>query len=164
MNDTPTSGPIATSSTHYAREATSSRYSFATSQRKEETAEGDEIAEPNIRSALCACSAVPSLCERKKHLFEIVAGAAAARRSHGGQFLARAFATRAAAAQQHEAIADARRVPNLMNRQKHRPAHGGVGAQRLRHLAALTQIEAVERLVGEQHRLRHQQPDRQQRS
>src|SRR5258708_15370016 len=111
MNDTPTSGPIATSSTHHAREATSSRYSFATNHDQDETAEG----------------AVPSLCECKKHLFEIVARAAAApRRGHSGQLFARAFAARAAAAQQHEAIADARRVTNLMNRQEHRPAHAGL--------------------------------------
>src|SRR5258708_38106114 len=169
MNETPTSGPIATSSTHHAREATSSRYSFATNHDKDETAEGAELAENNVLfafSAFSAFSAVPSLCECKNHLFEIVAcaAAAAARGRHGGQLLARAFAPCAAAAQQYEAIADARRVPNLMNRQEHRPAHGGVGAQRLRHLAALTQIEAVERLVGPQHRLRHQQPGPQQPS
>src|SRR5258706_13518204 len=148
MNVTPTSGPIATSSTHHARDDTSSRYSFATSQRREETAEDAELAEPNFCSALFACSAVPSSGKRKKDLLEIAACAAAARRGHGGELLQRPFAARAAAAEQHEAIAHARRVANLVNRQEHRPARRRVGAQRLRHLAALAQVEAVERLAG----------------
>src|SRR5258708_2180286 len=114
MNETPTSGPIATSSTHHAREATSSRYSFATNHDKDETAEGAELAENNVLFAFSAFSALPSLCQCQKHLFEIgaCAAAAAARGRHGGQLLARAFAPCAAAAQQYEAIADARRVPN----------------------------------------------------
>src|SRR3954466_10976093 len=132
MNVTPTSGPIATSNTHHARDATSSRYSFASSHKKEGT----------------AFFAVPSLGERKEHLFQIVRGAAAC----GGErpeLVERAFAADAAAAQQHEAIAHPRRVVDLVNRQEHGPPRRGVGAERRRDVAALAQVEAVERLVGE---------------
>ena len=51
-----------------------------------------------------------------------------------------------------------------MDRQKHRPSRGRIGAQRVGHLAALTQVEAVERLVREQQGLRHQQADGEQRA
>src|SRR3954447_14025844 len=120
MKVTPTSGPIATSNTHHARDATSSRYSFATSHDKEETAEGAELADKNVFSPISAFSAVPSLCERKEHLFQILRGAAAG----GGErseLVERAFAADAAAAQQHEAIAHPRRVVDLVNRQEHGP-------------------------------------------
>ena len=65
--------------------------------------------------------------------------------------------------QQDEAIADPRRILDLMDRQDHRAAGRRVGAQRRGDVAALAQVEAVERLVGQQHRLRHQQADREQR-
>src|SRR4051812_45829581 len=110
MKVTPTSGPIATSNTHHARDATSSRYSFATSHDKEETAEHAETAETNVFSAIFALSPVFSGSgERKEHLFQILRRAAAC----GGErseLVERAFAADAAAAQQHEAIAHPRRV------------------------------------------------------
>src|SRR5689334_20351277 len=134
MKVTPTSGPIASSSTHHAREAISSRAS--------------------LRSSQSAC-----LGERKEDLFEIVAGARAARRRQRGQLATGPFAARAPAAQQHEPIADAAGVPDLVNRQEHRAARRRVGWQNARDVAALPQVEAVERLVGEQQRLRHQQAD-----
>src|SRR3954469_17674248 len=124
MKVTPTSGPIATSNTHHARDAISSRYSFATSQRKEKTAEGAENAETNDRSALFAFSPVfsGSLCERKEHLFEVARRARTARGGERSELVERAFAADPSAAQQHEAIAHPRRVVDLMNRQEHRPA------------------------------------------
>src|SRR5436853_5838095 len=118
MKVTPTSGPIASSSTHQAGEATSSRYSLAMSHEKEKTAEGAENAEPNVFSALSACSPVFSLRKSKEHLFEI-AGGGAARGGLRRQLVERALAADPAAAQQDEAIADARRVLDLMNRQEH---------------------------------------------
>src|SRR3954463_10358709 len=120
MKVTPTSGPIASSSTHQACDATSSRYSFSTSQRKEKTAESAENAEPNDFSAPSACSAVAS-GERKEHLFEI-AGRGAARGGLRRELVERSLAADPSAAEQDEAIADARRVLDLMNRQEHRPA------------------------------------------
>ena len=51
-----------------------------------------------------------------------------------------------------------------MNRQNHRAAGRRVGTKRRGDVAALTQIEAVERFVGEQHRLRHQQADGEERA
>src|SRR5882672_1261861 len=99
MKVTPTSGPIASSSTHHAAEATSSRYSLAISHEKEE-------------------SAVPSSREGKEHLFEI-AGRGAARGGLRRELVERSLAADPAAAEQDEAIADARRVLDLMNRQEH---------------------------------------------
>ena len=49
-----------------------------------------------------------------------------------------------------------------MNREKERASGGGVRAERARDVARLSQIQAVERLIGEQHRLRRQQADGQQ--
>src|SRR5215831_3117811 len=144
MNVTPTSGPMASRNTHHARDATSSRYSLATSHEKEETA-------------------VPSLCEGKEHLFEI-AGRRAARGCLRRELVERALAANRATAQQDEAVADTSRVLDLVNRQEHGPASGRVGAQRLRHLAALTKVETVERLVSQQKRLRHQQSNRKERA
>src|SRR2546423_2805103 len=166
MNVTPTSGPIASSSTHHAREATSSRYSFRSSQRKAD-AKAAKGAKKNSW-LFFACFALFALndCsgERKEYFFEVVARAAAPRSGHRGELLQRAFTARAAATQQHEPIADARGVANLVNRQEHRPPSRGVRAQRLRDVAALAEVETLERLVGEQQWLRHQQPDREQRA
>src|SRR4051794_41185963 len=85
MNDTPTSGPIAASITHQARDTTSSRHSFATSH-------------PNA-----------DLREGKKDLFEVRGRRVAL------QLRQRAFAAHAAAAQEHESIADAFGVADLMD-------------------------------------------------
>src|SRR5256885_2340550 len=91
MKVTPTSGPIATSNTHHARDATSSRYSFVNSQRKEETTEGAELANNNSFSPISAFFAVPSLRERKEHLFQILRRAAACG-GHRSELVERAFA------------------------------------------------------------------------
>src|SRR2546427_141685 len=73
------------------------------------------------------------------------------------QLVQRAFAAHAAAAQEDEPVAHSRRVVDLMDGQEHRPAGYGMRAQRLRHLARLAKIEAVERLVGEGKRVPRQQ-------
>src|SRR5439155_10249944 len=163
MNVTPTSGPIATSSTHHDRDARSSRVSLRSNQRKA-TAEDAEIGEKKVFSAFSAFSAVKRSRERKEHLFEVAARRGAARGGERRQFRQRPLAASASAAQQHEAIADARGVADLVNRQEHRAPGRRVRAQRLRDLAALPQVEAVEGLIGEKQRLRHQQPDREQRA
>src|SRR5439155_15809492 len=117
MNVTPTSGPIATRSTHHDRDAISSRISFRSNQRK----------------AFLAFSAVKRARERKEDLFEIAVGRGAARGRERRQLVRRALAARSSAAQQHESIADARGVADLMNRQEHRASGRRVRAQHLRH-------------------------------
>src|SRR5882724_4966426 len=103
MNETPTSGPIVKSRIHQVREDTSSRHSFSSSQMKGLTAEGAELAEKNVFSALSAFSAVPVLREGKKHLFQVRRRRHhAARRCERREMAERAFATHAPAAQQHE--------------------------------------------------------------
>src|SRR5579872_5108404 len=95
MNDTPTSGPISSSIVHHARDATSSRHSLASSQKK----------------------AARPLCERKEDLFQVGRSAVAVTRRGGGERVERPFAAHDAVAQEHEAIADPRRVADLMNRE-----------------------------------------------
>src|SRR3954452_23603218 len=98
MKVTPTSGSIASSNTHQPRDATSSRYSFATSHEKEETGETAELAErrnvfsANV-SAVFAFSAVfSSSGERKEHLFEVRRRRRAARGGERRELVERAFA------------------------------------------------------------------------
>src|SRR5258705_13626581 len=98
MNETPTRGPISSSSTHHARDAISSRHSLPSSTTKDLTAK--------------RAVAFPS-GEGKEDLFEIVAGRRTAGRREAGQFRQCSFAADAAAAQQHEPIAHAGRVANL---------------------------------------------------
>src|ERR1041385_7351994 len=124
MNETPTSGPMPISSTHQARDTSSSRHSFASSQT-------------NGAAPLCA-----ALGERKKHLFEIVGIFRGLRR----QLRYRSLASHASAAQQHEAVAEARRFADLVNREEQRPAAPGMGAQCRGDLARLPQVEPIERL------------------
>src|SRR5262245_4264013 len=161
MNVTPTSGPIAKSRTHHAREDASSRDSL--SRRNAKAAKGAKAEKGEVFFAGSAILAVFALRERKKNLFEI-RRRYAVRRRHRGQFVERPFAPYAPAAQQHEAIAHARGVRDLMNRQHQRAPRRRVRPQRPRHVAALAEIEAIERLVGEEDRLRRQKADGQQRA
>jgi hypothetical protein len=85
------------------------------------------------------------------------------RRNARCELLDRSFAAPAAAAEKHEPIAHARRVGNLMDREKQRAPRRGVIAQRGADLARLAQIEAVERLVAQQDRMRRQHADGQHR-
>src|SRR5581483_11906055 len=132
MNDTPTSGPIASSMTHHERDATSSRTSFSSSHEKAD------------------------LRERKKGVLEGVRLRAAR------DLVQRAFAAHAPFAEQHEAIAESRGVRDLMDREKQRATGRGVQSKCAADLARLAQIESIERLVGVQHRLRRQESDREQ--
>ena len=76
-------------------------------------------------------------------------GAPGARRERG-ELVERALAADPAQTQQDEAIADARGVVDLVNREEERAAGGGVLTQRRRHVAALPEVEAIERFVDEQ--------------
>src|SRR3982750_2539990 len=98
MKDTPTSGPISTSITHHARDESSSRHSFSISQ-----ANGD-------------------LRERKEDLFKRrrTPRIQGARRRMLGKPVDGAFAADAAAAQEHEAVAHARGIGNLVDREEQR--------------------------------------------
>src|SRR4051812_13880934 len=107
MNDTPTSGPMTIRSTHHAREASSSRHSLSSSQMKGGLRERKE-----------------ELLERRRRRQRGRRGSALREIRDG------AFAADAAAAQQDEAIAHARGVADLMNRQEQRASAGRVLAQR----------------------------------
>src|SRR3954471_7914955 len=84
--------------------------------------------------------------------------------SEASQIVERAFAANPPAAQEHETIADASGVGDLMNRQHQRASAGGVVAQRRGDLTGLAQIEPFERFVGEKHGLRRQQPESEKRA
>src|SRR5262245_47901603 len=127
MNDTPTSGPTSTSMTHQAREASSSRHSLRRSQK------------------------YSALREDKGDVLQIDRAVSVAASGCSRELVERAFAAHGAAAQQHEAIADASGVRHLMNRQKQCPPACRVRPQRRANVAALSKVETVEGLVDEQH-------------
>src|SRR6476659_630795 len=133
MNEMPTSGPISASISHQARDASNSRQSFTRSQ-------------------------TTALRERKHRLLEIgcgrpdVAGLRA-------ELVTRAVAADPAAAEQHEAIAHAGGIADLMNREEERAAGGRMAPQGVADLPGLPKIEPIERLVHEQQRLRRDPSD-----
>src|SRR3954469_19373770 len=135
MNDTPVNGPMTASSTHHEREATSSRHSLSSSQTN------------------------GGLRKRKEEILE-VRGIRGGRTVQVAELLDRALAADAAAAQQDEAIADAGGVADLVDREEQRAAGGGVVAQRGADFTRLPEVEAVERLVAQQQRVRHQHAGR----
>src|SRR5580658_5893829 len=118
MNEAPTSGPMPSSRTHQALETTSSRHSLSSSQshvRKESWL----AAGPEAR-----------LGKRKKYLFQVFVGSRPVSRfRQRRQFRNRPLAAYAPAAQQHEPVAEARRVADLMNREEECPSAGRVRAQ-----------------------------------
>src|ERR1039458_1823563 len=128
----PTSGPIITSNSQKAREARSSRHSCASSQPK--------LCESQLR-------------EGKKHLLQAPIG----QPGRSPQLVERSFAYHAAAAQQHQAVADARRVVQLVDGKKQRAALRRGVAQQRHYIARLPEIQAVERFVEQQQRMRRQQ-------
>src|SRR5262249_47918461 len=141
MNDTPISGPETASSTHHARDASSSRHSFSRSQRNAPLRKRKE-----------------DLLERwRLAVLRLLRGLRV-------RFVDGPFGADAAGAEQDEPIAHARGVGDLMDREKERPAGGGVFAQRRADFARLPQIEAVERLVAEEQRVGREHADRQQRA
>src|SRR5262245_14605837 len=109
MNETPTSGPITSNITHQARDAISSRHSLPSSTKNGWNAERAELAEKNVLSACSACTAFcRSSGERKEDLFQVVGGGRpAACRGERRQFRQCSLAADAAAAQEHEPVADA---------------------------------------------------------
>ena len=76
-----------------------------------------------------------------------------------GELFVSALAADAAAAQENEAIADTGRISDLVNRQEQGPPLSGMSAEGYTDLAALAEVESVEGLVGEEDRVRCQQPD-----
>src|SRR5258706_2690055 len=64
-------------------------------------------------------------------------------------------------AQQHQPVAHARRIRELMNGEKKRAALRGIRPQQSHHVASLAEIEPVERLIQEQQRMRRQKSKRQ---
>src|SRR6266403_4125113 len=83
-------------------------------------------------------------CERKEDLFEIGADRQPGRSRQLGQ---RANAHHAAAGEEHEPVAYALGVAELVDRQHQGAAISRLVSQQVHHLACLAQIEAVERLV-----------------
>src|SRR5436190_22189902 len=73
------------------------------------------------------------LCKGKEHFLEV-------RLAAPGELLDGPFAADAAAAEEHEAIADPRRVADLMNGEEERAAGRRVGAERGADVARLAQI------------------------
>src|SRR5215831_10006002 len=106
MNDTPTSGPMSTSITQKERDVMSSRHSFRSSHFQASR-------------------------EGKEDLFEIRRQAAPrALLGKRSERIESSFGGNPAAAQQHEAVADLRRVSDLVDRQKEGPIRGDMLAQR----------------------------------
>src|SRR2546427_2802425 len=149
MKEMPTSGPMTSSISHQDRDTTSSRRSLSTSHPQ-----GPRLRAPRFGTA--------GLCEGKEDLFEIVAGIRSPRGGERRELRQRAFAADASAAQQHETVADPRRVGDLMDREQQRTAVRGMRAQRRGGFARLPQIEAIERLGGKQNRLRGEEAQREQ--
>src|SRR5215467_15935010 len=103
MKDIPTSGPIARSNTHHALDTRSSRHSLSRSHRNAD------------------------LGERKKYLFKVpVCFRHIMHSCERCQLLNSAFSTHPPTTEQHEPVAEARSVADLMNRQKECPPSGRV--------------------------------------
>src|SRR5262249_11020906 len=87
--------------------------------------------------------------ERKEHLLQSGRGLSGLR----AQLRERAGAADASFRQQHEAVADARGIAQLVNGENERAPIARDIAQHAHDLARLPQVEAVERLVHPQQRL-----------
>src|SRR5260370_42685201 len=129
MKDTPTSGPISASMTHHERELISSRHSFLTSHRHALLREGKE-----------------DLLEIR---LQVMAGALARKR---GEPVKSPLGDNAAAAQQHETIADLCGVGNLVDGQEECAIRREMPAERCSRFAALAQVQAFKRLIDQQDR------------
>src|SRR5258707_1639182 len=124
MKDTPTSGPISASMTHHERELISSRHSF-------------------FRSHFHAL-----LREGKEDLFEIrwqVMPRTLARKRD--ERVEGALGDDAAAAQEHEAVADLRGIGDLLNGHEERTVWRKMPTHRRSRFAALAHIETFEQLA-----------------
>src|SRR5262245_56485774 len=130
----PTSAPVTMRRSQNARDAASSRNSFARSQRH-------------------------SLREGKEHLLDPRALRRRKTRARA-QLVEGPFSGYAPRAQQHETVADALGVAELMDREEER-AVLCVLAQHRHDVARLSEIETVEGFVEHEQRVRRQQTDRQ---
>src|SRR5215468_2820045 len=139
MNDTPTNGPISASITHQDRELSSSRHSFLKSHFQALLREGKE-----------------DLLEVR---WQVMAHMLA---RQGDEDLKGAFSDNAAVSQEHEAVANLRRVGDLVNGQEERAIRREMLAQRCGRFAALAQIQPLKGLVDQEDRLGGKQPKRQQ--
>src|SRR5437016_965491 len=119
MKDTPTSGPMPRSSTHHARDTRSSRHSLSTSHR---TGQANRL---------------PHLGERKEHLFQIFR-----RLCQRGELRHGTLTAHTAAGEQHEAIAVAGSVADLVDGEEDRASEIGVGTKRSGDVARQATVEA----------------------
>jgi hypothetical protein len=78
------------------------------------------------------------------------------------ELVERALAADQSIAQEHEPVADPRGVADLMDRQEQRPPGGCHLAKQSGHFTRLPEVEAVERFVEQQDRVRSNQPHGQQ--
>ena len=83
-------------------------------------------------------------------------------RRQGRKLRAGALAADAPAAEEDEAITEARRVADLVDGEEERASAGGVHAQCCRDIAGLAQVETLERLVDQQGGLGREQSDAEQ--
>src|SRR5438093_1607796 len=124
MKVTPTRGPISASMTHHDRELISSRHSF-------------------FRSHFQAL-----LCEGKEDLLEIrwqaVAAPLARKR---GKRVELPLSNDPPPAQEHETVADLRRICDLMNGQEERAVRRQMLTERCSSFTTLAQVKTFERLI-----------------
>src|SRR5258707_1584996 len=96
-------------------------------------------------------------CERKKDILQSSRGEPRSR----AEVIQRSGATNAAIGKENEAVTNPFRVQQLMNRKDKRSALGGFSAQDAYDVANLPEVEAVERFVHEEERVRREQFQRQ---
>src|SRR6266550_7315781 len=134
MKPCPTSGPIINSRSQYAREASSSRNSFAASSK--------------------------SLGERKEHLLE----PAFAQSRFRLQLFKRALAYDRARAQQNHSMTDSRGVDELMYRKEQRSAGGRLLLEQRHDISGLSEVETIEWLIEQQQFMPSQKTDGEERA
>src|ERR1043166_4194194 len=122
MKETPTSGPMAKSSTHHARDTTSSRKSLLRSQTVPQAFLPVFLVRRNTGKN--ACPTV--LRERKEHLFETCVRVSPSQRF---KLLQRSFAADASAAAIVSCCSAAGRIADLVDREKQRPPASRMRAQ-----------------------------------
>src|SRR5947209_13048307 len=129
MKERPTSGPMPKSNTHHARDTMSSRNSLSMSHTNADLGEG------------------------KEHLFKVLVWSrVTARRCQLGELRNAALAANPSITKKDEAVADARCIADLMNREEERAAASSVSTERRSDVARLAQVETFEGLVDEQRR------------
>src|SRR5258706_11817203 len=97
-------------------------------------------------------------CERKKQVLQTSTCASRSR----AKIIQRPHAANTAIGKENEAIADSLGVQQLMDGKNKCPALGDLFAQHTGNVACLPEVEAVERFVHEEQRMRREQSQRQQ--